>query len=169
MATNIQVVTFRNVTVTLLCFLCFCSYGQENTLQNSNKKTITRYFDEVMNGHNLSRTEDFFALDYIWHQMNGTDVRSNVDSSHISTLRWLFTAIPDIHYSIEQMVAEDDLVAVNTTWTGTARSEMFGLPPAKKKVRYKQMFFYRLKDNKIIEQWEVVDAGGLKTELEEKW
>lgn len=168
MATDIQVLTFRNLLVILLCFLFFCSFGQENTLPTSNKKTIKRYFKEVINTHNLSRTADFFSSDYIWHQMNGTDVRSNLDSSHKSTLRWLFTAIPDIHYNIQQMVAEDDLVAVNTTCTGTARCEMFGLPPAKKKVRYKQMFFYRIKDNKIIEQWEVVDAGGLKTELEKK-
>jgi predicted ester cyclase len=45
---------------------------------------------------------------------------------------------------------------------------MFGLPAAQKKVRYKQMFFYRLKDGKITDQWEVVDAGGLKAQLETK-
>jgi predicted ester cyclase len=49
-------------------------------------------------------------------------------------------------------VAEGDVVAVNTTATGTAKSEMFGLSAAQKKVRYKQMFFYRLEDGKITDQ-----------------
>ncbi len=57
------------------------------------------------------------------------------------------------------------MVAVNTTATGTAKSEMFGLPAGQKKVRYKQLFFYRLKDNKITEQWDVVDLDGLKAQL----
>ncbi len=100
--------------------------------------------------------------------MDGKDVHSRQDSGHIAIKRWLFTAIPDIHYTIDHMAAEGDIVAVNTTATGTARSEMFGLPAAQKKVRYKQMFFYRLKDGKITDQWEVVDAGGLKAQLETK-
>jgi predicted ester cyclase len=42
---------------------------------------------------------------------------------------------------------------------------MFGLPAAQKKVRFKQMFFFRLKNNKITEEWEVVDGDGLKAQL----
>ncbi|HET9745251.1 MAG TPA: ester cyclase [Chitinophagaceae bacterium] len=66
-----------------------------------------------------------------------------------------FTAIPEVHYTID-MLTQEDMVAVNTTATGNARSEMFGLRPAQKKVLYQQMFFYRLNDGKITEQWEVV-------------
>ena len=73
--------------------------------------------------------------------------------------------MPDIHYTIDNVIVEGDMVAVNSTVTGTAKSEMFGLPAAQKKVRFKQMFFFRLKNNKITEQWEVVDLDGLKTQL----
>jgi len=57
------------------------------------------------------------------------------------------------------------MVALNTTATGTAKGEMFGLPAGQKKVRYKQMFFFRLKYSKITEQWEVVDVEGIKAQL----
>jgi steroid delta-isomerase-like uncharacterized protein len=97
--------------------------------------------------------------------MNGTDSRRDQDSAHISILRWLFTAIPDVHYAIDHIVAERDIVALNTTVTGTAKSEMFGLPAAQKKVRFKSMFFYRLKDGKITEEWEVVDLAFLNEQL----
>jgi predicted ester cyclase len=122
----------------------------------------------VINTQKLNRRGEFFSQDYIWHQTNGTDVRSSQDSSHVAMKRWLFTAIPDVHYIIDHVIAEGDMVAINTTATGTAKGEMFGLPAGQKKVRYKQMFFFRLKDNKITEQWEVVDVDGIKTQLAQK-
>ena len=42
---------------------------------------------------------------------------------------------------------------------------MFVPPAGQKKVRFKEMFFYRLKDNKVTEQWDVVDVDGLKAQL----
>jgi predicted ester cyclase len=163
---NIFWVLSYRITTTLLCLCSFTSFGQDNKTQITNKEIITSYFDEVINDHNLNKRGEFFPADYIWHTMDGKEVRSTQDSAHIATKRWLFTAIPDVHYTIDNIVAEGDMVAVNTTATGTAKSDMFGLPAAQKKVRYKQMFFYRLKDGKITEQWEVVDTGGLRSQLE---
>jgi predicted ester cyclase len=80
-------------------------------------------------------------------------------------LRFIYTAIPDLYYTIDNAIVEGDMVAVNSTVSGTAKSEMFGLPAAQKKVRFKQMFFFRLKNNKITEEWEVVDGDGLKAQL----
>lgn len=157
--------SFRIIIVLLFYFWHLPSFGQNTSLPNANKKLVTRYFDEVINTQKLNRMGEFFSRDYIWHQMNGIDVRSSQDSSHVSMLRFLYTAIPDIHYTIDNAIVEGDMVAVNSTGTGTAKSEMFGLPAAQKKVRFKQMFFFRLVNNKITEEWEVVDIDGLKTQL----
>lgn len=108
---------------------------------------------------------EFFSENYIWHQMNGTDIRSSEDSAHMAMLRFLYRAIPDIRYTIDNAVGEGDMIAVNSTVTGTAKSEMFGLPAGQKKVRFKQMFFFRLANNKITEEWEVVDIDGMKAQL----
>lgn len=165
MTINFRTLSFRVISVLLLYFWLVPAFGQHNTLPNANKKTITKYFDEVINAQKLNRLGEFFSQDYIWHQMNGMDVRSSQDSSHLSTLKFIYTAIPDIHYTIDNAIVEGDMVAVNSTVTGTAKSEMFGLPAAQKKVRFKQMFFFRLKNNKITEEWEVVDVDGLKAQL----
>ncbi|MBO0939083.1 ester cyclase [Fibrella sp. HMF5335] len=165
MATIFQVLTFRLIAVVLGYFLYLPTFGQDATLPNANKKTIATYFDEGINPQKMNRIREFFASDYIWHRMNGTDVRSSQDSSHISMLRFLYKAIPDIHYTIDNVVAEGDMVAVNSSVTGTAKSEMFGFPAAEKKVRFKQMFFFRFANDKITEEWEVVDVDGLKAQL----
>jgi predicted ester cyclase len=165
MATNFQALSFRFITVVLFYFCYFPSFGQTTTLLNKNKKTVLKYFDEVINTQKLNGIGEFFSSDYIWHQMNGKDVRSSQDSSHVAMKRWLYAATPDVHYTIDHVIAEWDMVALNTTATGTAKGEMFGLPAGQKKVRYKQMFFFRLKYSKITEQWEVVDVEGIKAQL----
>lgn len=165
MGINFHTQSFRAITLSLFFFWYLPSFGQGTSMLNDNKKTITRYFDEVINAQKLNRMGEFFSTDYIWHQMNGTDIRSIQDSSHVSTLRFVYTAIPDIHYTIDYAIAEGDMVAINSTVTGTAKSEMFGFPASQKKVRFKQMFFFRLKNNKITEEWEVVDLDGLKDQL----
>lgn len=165
MTMNYHTQSSRVITVILFFFWHLTSFGQHASLEKANKKTIIRYFNEVVNTQKLSRLGEFFSRDYIWHQMNGTDVRSSQDSSHVSMLKFIYNAIPDLHYTIDNAIVEGDMVAVNSTVTGTAKSEMFGLPAAQKKVRFKQMFFFRLKNNKITEEWEVVDGDGLKSQL----
>ena len=164
-------VRFLSIKVvgTLLFYLwCLPSFGQDAKQLKNNKETIVRYFDEVINQQKLDRINDFFAQDFIWHQMNGKDSRGNNDTSHTATKRWLFNAIPDVHYTVDHITAEGDMVALNTTVTGTARAELFGLPAGLKKVRFRQMFFYKLNNNKIAEQWEVVDVDGLKAQLSQQ-
>jgi steroid delta-isomerase-like uncharacterized protein len=149
----------------LLVFFFLPSYGQHASQQNSNKKIVSRYLDEVINKQQLNRMGEFFSKDYTWHQMDGKVTRSSGDTSHVAMLRFIFKAIPDIQYTIDNIVAEGNMVAVNTTVNGNANSEFFGLPASQKKVRFKQMFFFRLAGNKIQEEWEVVDVDGLIKQL----
>lgn len=165
MAINFRSLVFRIISLMLLYFWHSPSFGQNTSLSNANKQTIIKYFDEVINTQNLNRLETFFSRDYTWHQMNGTDVLSSHDSAHISAIKFVFSAIPNIHYNIDNIVAEKDMVAVNCTITGTAKGEMFGVMAVQKKVNFKQMFFFRLVNKKITEEWEVVDLDGLKAQL----
>lgn len=91
---------FKSIVAILFFFCHLSSFGQDTSCLNANKKVIIRYFDEVINMQKLNQMGEFFLPDYIWHQMNGTDVRRSQDSSHIAMLRWLFAAIPDVHFAI---------------------------------------------------------------------
>jgi predicted ester cyclase len=94
-----------------------------------------------------------FANDYIWHTLDGRQVHSSQDSSHLATLKSVFQAIPDIHYTIESIINEGDIVAVNSTVTGTTQS-----PSGKNALNFKQMFFFRVSGGQIKEEWEVLDT-----------
>lgn len=74
-------------------------------------------------------------------------------------------AFPDLHHTIHELVAEDDLVAVRWTMKGTHRGAFSGLPATGKPVAFSAISIYRFKDGKIAELWAQVDRLGLLQQL----
>jgi predicted ester cyclase len=71
----------------------------------------------------------------------------------------LDVAFPNLHVNIEDMVAEDDRVAVRATWTGTHK-DVFPLMPApvsNRQVTFTGMVFWRISNGKVAERWAVID------------
>ena len=87
-----------------------------------NKKLVTWFIEEIWNQRHLDVADEVFAADCITHQL-----RSGADSltiprppealkQHIS--EWL-AAFPDIHFSIDQLIAGGDRVVVHCQARGT--------------------------------------------------
>jgi predicted SnoaL-like aldol condensation-catalyzing enzyme len=150
--------------LTLLSFYILLGYsptvfGQSKKSKNTNKEVVQKWFDMV-NRHDISEMKQIFAADYIWHTMDGKDIRSSQDSSHAVFLRFLLRANPASRYEIISIINEGDLVAVNTILTGKAQS-----PSGEKDINVKQMFFYRLSGGLITEEWEALDTDLMKKQM----
>jgi hypothetical protein len=74
-------------------------------------------------------------------------------------------ACPDTHYTIDDMVAEGDKVAVLYTFTGTFTGEFQGIPPTGKRAEMKQAFIYHFKDGKEVKALVLHDPNELFREL----
>lgn len=70
----------------------------------------------------------------------------------------LHRAFPDLHLTIEDLIAEEDEVVGRTTVSGTHQGEYMGLPPTGKSVTYNEIFIFRFADGRIAEIWGVVDV-----------
>ena len=70
----------------------------------------------------------------------------------------LHRAYPDLHITVEDMVAEGDKVVVRNTVTGTHRGEYLGRPPTGIRVTYGEVFILRFADGHIAETWGMVDV-----------
>ncbi len=77
----------------------------------------------------------------------------------------LYSAFPDIHLTIDDMVAEGDKVAVRITMTGTHKGEFMGIPPTNKKVTIWAINIYRIAGGKIVEELGKADTLGLMQQL----
>ncbi len=70
----------------------------------------------------------------------------------------LLRAFPDLHATVEDLIAEDDKVAGRTTLTGTHRGDYMGHPPTGRSVTYSEIFIFRFVGGRIAETWGVVDV-----------
>lgn len=85
-----------------------------------------------------------------------------IESTGAQALKEVFAklrqAFPDLHVSIEDLIAEGDKVVSRNIVTGTHRGEYMGLPPTGKSITYGEMFVVRILDGRIAETWAVVDV-----------
>jgi len=72
---------------------------------------------------------------------------------------------PDIQWTIEDMITENNKVAVRFTLRGTHKGVFFGVPATEKSIVVQAMNFYRLADNQIIEEFGQPDMLGLLTQI----
>jgi steroid delta-isomerase-like uncharacterized protein len=115
---------------------------------SKNKAVIRRHVEEVFNKGNLSIADEIISPDYIYHGPLGEFKGVEGFKQMVAMAR---KALPDIHYTIDEMVAEDETVTVRYTMTGTFKGELMGIPPTGKSITQTQAFFYHFKNGKELE------------------
>jgi steroid delta-isomerase-like uncharacterized protein len=70
----------------------------------------------------------------------------------------LLRAYPDLHVTVEDVIAEGDKVVCRNVVTGTHQGEYMGLPPTGRSVTYNEIFIFRFEGGRIAETWGVVDV-----------
>ena len=135
-----------------------------------NKRVVFRFFDELWNERRLSAAADLFSPDCVTHQLRSCAADApaaaprtpEILKAHVA--EWL-SAFPDIHFAVEQVVAEGNLVAVRCTATGTHTGSWLGIPPTGKHVSIRMAVSYRLDAGQIAEDWVLVDFLGVFQQL----
>jgi steroid delta-isomerase-like uncharacterized protein len=128
-----------------------------------NKKVIAAFVKEVINEGRLERADDLVALDFVEldpfpGQQQGREGLKDV----IAGMR---AAFPDIHWVMEEMVAEGDKVVSRFTWTGTHRATFLGIPSTDRRVTVKGVVIDRLADGKMADSRMLMDTLGMMQQL----
>jgi predicted SnoaL-like aldol condensation-catalyzing enzyme len=128
----------------------------------NNKKVVREFYEEVFQKHHLNLVDRFMHDDYVQHN---PDVRQG-KTGFVDFHKGFFVAIPDHCATINQMVAEGDLVFVYNTITGTHTGKGFlDYPPTGNKVKYDVVDMFRLRDGKLCEHWDVADTRALFSQV----
>ena len=131
-----------------------------------NKAIARRFFEEVINQDNLDVFDELIATDYLHHD-DPCAAFSTAEEYKESISRGR-SSFPDVHLTIEDMIAEGDQVAVRGTGRGTHTRKIWGLAPTGKKWTIRWIYIARIADGKIIEGWMNQDRMGLRLQLEGK-
>jgi predicted ester cyclase len=75
------------------------------------------------------------------------------------------TAFPDFHMTVEDVVAEDDLVVCRFRQTGTHSGELFGVPATSRGVDFGEIALCQIAGGQIVSTWFQTDMLGLMSQL----
>lgn len=113
-----------------------------------NKAMVRSVVEEILNKGNLAVADEIMASNYVYHyplfEVKGPEGFKQL----IGTMR---TAFPDINATIEDLIAEGDMVAVRFTIQGTFKGEMMGIAPTGKHLTFSEAVFIRFENGKEVE------------------
>lgn len=130
----------------------------------ANKAVVCREIEELFNQGNLDAADEIYAQDYVHHDpFDPTEVRGvEAARQYVAMYR---SACPDLHVTVEDQIAEGDLVATRATVRGTHRGELLGAPPSNIRLEIKGLVLSRIVDGKVAEDWQALDALGLLQQI----
>jgi len=146
----------------LIVFMTGCE-SREKVKEEKNKSLTRRHFEEVWNQGKLDVINEIFATEYIGHTPGSPDIHGPEGLKQFVTMHR--TAFPDIHFTVEDQIAEGDKVVIRWKNTITHKGELMGVPPTGKQATQTGISFFRISGGKIVERWLNRDALGMMQQL----
>lgn len=127
------------------------------------KNVINAFIEEVINQGRLERADelvlpDFVELDPLPGQSQGREGLKEI----IAQLR---TAFPDMHWVVDEMLAEGAKVCTRFTWSGTHRGMFLGIPATGRPITVKGVVIDRLEAGKMADSRILMDSLGMMQQL----
>ena len=120
----------------------------------ANKALARRIVEEMWNTKNLKVVDEVYSPEFGGgHEATKQSVTANL------------TAFPDLHNTIEDQIAENDLVVTRYVTSGTHQGEFANIPPTGKQFTVTGIEMHRFADGKLIDLWNVVDLLGMLQQL----
>ena len=131
--------------------------------QEQNKELVEETLDIIADG-------DIEALDEVIHpDFENHNPAPGFDDDREGlkeSTAMLHEAFEEVDNTPEQMIAEDDEVAVRvTTDLGTHEGEFMGIPPTGEEASYEGIGILRIEDDMVIERWAYADTEGFMEQL----
>ena len=140
-------------------------------MSEANKAILRRHFDEVLNQGKLDVVDEIYGDHYVLDAPVQTDGSA---SAHGQTLGrdglkrrvTLFrTGFPDIHFTVDNILAEGDTVAVQYTFAGTHTGQFLELEPSGQHISVMGMLIASVVDDRIQSANSVFDNGEMMKQL----
>jgi predicted ester cyclase len=140
--------------------------GAHHMSTEENKAIVRRFFEEVLNQGNLAEAFELNAPNWVYHDPNVPNVRTLEEYTQwITENRSVF---PDLHLTIEDLIAEGDQVVGRYTLRGTNTGEIvtpMQIPATGKQVTVTGIAIIRFAGGKGVEVWNQGDNLGLLQQL----
>jgi steroid delta-isomerase-like uncharacterized protein len=121
--------------------LAACGAGKPTM---DNKQIVRRLFEDGFNHQRADVIESLVAPDYV----DAAGERGPAALTQVMVR--LHGAFPDLAYTVEELVAEGDRVAVRWTWKGTHQGAFRTVAPTRRAVTNSGAAIFQLRDGRIV-------------------
>ncbi len=128
-----------------------------------NKALVRRYVDEVLNNRNLDLIDELFASGFVDHDASMPDATGPAGVKRLAAM--VHASFSDLHFTVEDMIAEGDKVVYRYAVRGTHQRDFMGIAATGRQFAVTGIHIYRVLDGKLQEEWENWDMLGLLRQL----
>jgi predicted ester cyclase len=130
--------------------------------EEKNKACVRRIVDEVNNRGMLESVEEIISPDYIGHG-GSKEVRG--PEGYRQAAEAYRVTFPDLHMTIDDMVAEGDNVAWRFTWVATFSGPLANIAPTGRKVVQSGIALWRFENGKAVDAWGYSDSMNMYRQM----
>jgi steroid delta-isomerase-like uncharacterized protein len=129
-----------------------------------NKALVRRAFEDGWNAGNLDVFDETDAPEYVLHDPSVPEDVRGVEAVKQFASMYL-RAFPDLHFTIEEQLAEGDKVVTRWTSSATHQGELMGMPATGNRTGVSGITISRVSEDKLVEDWNNWDTLGLMRQL----
>ena len=120
-------------------------------------------FGGAVNSGELELLRDVIASDVVDH--DPAPDQGAGPEGYIRMFAAMRTSFPDLAIAVDQVLADEDKIAIAYTVTGTQKGEFLGIAPTGRKIRARGVQIARFKDGKMVERWGSSDQLGILQQI----
>ncbi|SRR5712692_204831 len=139
------------------------SFDRCLTTLEENKGLVLRFIDEIQNAGRIELIEEIFAPDFVDHNPLPSFPPTRDGTKQM--FLYVRKSFPDLHMVINNMIAEEDMVATRKTLHASHQGEYMGLAPTGKHLQMEVIDIFRIANGRLAEHWTVIDRLGMMEQL----
>ncbi len=129
-----------------------------------NRSLVRRFYEEVWAKGNFEFASEVFADDYVRHDLRATQATPG-PAGQARIARDFRTAFPDLHWDVDMVLADGEMVVGRWTASGTHTGPWGAIGPTGKAVTFSGVNIFRFGGGRVVEIWNHRDDLGLMTQL----
>jgi steroid delta-isomerase-like uncharacterized protein len=128
------------------------------TSEAENEAVARRWYEDALNNADLSVLDEILSPDVAYH--SGSLPPQSIDEIKDVILAPVLVGFPDVEYTIDQVITDDDNVVLIWHATGTQTGEYQGFPASGKQANWTGINVFRFECGKVVELWAEFNALG---------
>jgi predicted ester cyclase len=132
------------------------SQAPRDAVSEKNRMLVRELTEHIWNRRRLDLVADYYAPDFVGDYRPYAPLREGHDGIR-GMVECAWTAFPDYHEELRELVAEGDRVVARFTISGTQRGQWGPLQPTGKRVEFEEIVILEMRDGKVARQRGIVD------------